>query len=64
MNSYDLIGRKLKDVIKNLSSYEIVDNSFNVQGEKLVTNVKSKGDKIVLIVSDFIFDVKGKNDGV
>ena len=61
------IGEKLSNVIKELQEksliFEIIDNNFNVVGdEKLVTNIFTKDDTVVLVTGDFIFDVKGKQN--
>lgn len=63
----EYIGEKLSIVINNLSKlgikYKVVDNNFSVLGdEKLVTNIYTQDDTVVLVTGDFIFDVRNKNN--
>ena len=63
----EYIGEKLSIVINNLSKlgikYKVVDNNFSVLGdEKLVTNVYTQDDTVVIVTGDFIFDVRNKSN--
>ena len=63
----EYIGEKLSIVINNLSKlgikYKVVDNNFSVLGdEKLVTNIYTQDDTVVIITGDFIFDVRNKSN--
>ncbi|MDY2696027.1 MAG: hypothetical protein SOV27_02570 [Eubacteriales bacterium] len=63
----EYIGEKLSVVINKLSNlrikYKVVDNNFSVLGdEKLVTNIYTQDDTVVIITGDFIFDVRNKNN--
>ena len=63
MSYQNLIGKKLSDILKKEGNFKVIDNNFNVVGEKLVTNVKEEGKIIVLTTGEFIFDVKGNKNG-
>lgn len=63
----EYIGEKLSIVINNLSKlgikYKVVDNNFSVIGdEKLVTNIYTQDDTVVIVTGDFIFDVRNKSN--
>lgn len=57
------IGEKLSVVINNLQQkgikYIVKDNNFSVDGDqKLVTNIYTQDDTVVIITGNFIFDVR------
>lgn len=59
----NFIGMPLNEVTKQLDEqnkkYIVKNNNFNVAGDTvLVTNVKEQKQEIVLIVGEFIFDLK------
>ncbi|MGI5842375.1 MAG: hypothetical protein ACOX6H_03710 [Christensenellales bacterium] len=59
----NFIGLPLSQVINELEKtntpYEVVMNNFIIEGDtKLVTNVKSQNNKVVLTVGEFIFNLK------
>ena len=63
----ELIGEELSEAIKCLNkkgiAYTVSDNNFSVNGDtKLVTNVIAKEDTMELIVGNFIFDVRNKEN--
>ena len=63
----DLIGLPLNEVLlylenKGLESQVILNNFCVEEDVKLVTNVKTQGDKIVLTVGEFIFNIKEQSN--
>ena len=59
----DYIGEKLSVVINILQQkgikYIVKDNNFSVDGDqKLVTNIYTQDDTVVIITGNFIFDVR------
>lgn len=63
----ELIGEKLDKVINILTlksiKYKVIDNNFSVLGDqKLVTNIYTQDDTVIIITGDFIFDVRNKNN--
>ncbi len=64
----EYIGEKLDVVVNKLISkgikYKVVDNNFSIVGDqKLVTNVYTKDNTVIIITGSFIFDVRNvKNE--
>lgn len=63
----EYIGEKLSVVINNFNlsgiKYKVVDNNFSVDGdEKLVINIYTQDDTVVIVTGNFIFDVRNKNN--
>ena len=61
----EFIGEKLDKVINILKSikYKVIDNNFSVLGDqKLVINIYTQDDTVIIITGDFIFDVRNKNN--
>lgn len=59
----DYIGEKLSVVINILQQkgikYIVKDNNFSVDGDqKLVTNIYTQDDTVVIITGNFIFNVR------
>ena len=57
------IGEKLSVVINNLQQkgikYIVKDNNFSVDGDqKLVTNIYTQDDTVVIITGNFILDIR------
>ena len=57
----DFIGKHL-DKIDPIIKYVEIENNFNVEGEKLITNAKCENDVYIFTTGRFIFDLKGKNN--
>lgn len=63
----EYIGEKLSVVINNFNllgiKYKVVDNNFSVDGdEKLVINIYTQDDTVIIVTGNFIFDVRNKNN--
>ncbi len=63
----EFIGEKLDKVINILTlksiKYKVIDNNFSVLGDqKLVINIYTQDDTVIIITGDFIFDVRNKNN--
>lgn len=63
----EYIGEKLSTVINNFNllgiKYKVVDNNFSVDGdEKLVINIYTQDDTVIIVTGNFIFDVRNKNN--
>ena len=64
---HEFIGEKLDKVINILTlksiKYKVIDNNFSVLGDqKLVINIYTQDDTVIIITGDFIFDVRNKNN--
>lgn len=65
-NKYILLPLdQVENELKNLGfDVELVDNNFNVVGDKkLVTNVVISKGLALIYYGEFIFDLEGKNEG-